>query len=71
MSYQKQSSFYGLSAHQKRDAKMHLSDYNRMERKPQRGIITYGGGVNIEALRVEAEKEGFFTSLTPQGLVLR
>ncbi len=60
-----------LSKKQNRIARMHLADYVKIMALPQRGIITYGGGLNIFAWIAEAEARGFHCTLTPAGVVLR
>lgn len=45
--------------------------YNRLMALPQRGIITYGGGLNILAWIADAEAQRFHCTMTPVGVVLR
>lgn len=60
-----------LSKRQNRIAQMHLADYAKLMRRPQRGVITYGGGLNILAWMAEAETQGYHCTMTPGGVVLR
>jgi hypothetical protein len=60
-----------MSSRQRRIAGHWLGYYGRLMAKPQRGIITYGGGLNILAWIADAEAEGFHCTLTPAGVVLR
>jgi hypothetical protein len=45
--------------------------YRERMSKPQRGIITYGGGINLIAWIEDAWRDGYTTELTPFGVVLR
>ena len=61
-----------MSSKQRRVAALWMRDYYRpLMARPQRGIITYGGGLNIPAWIAAAEAQGFHATLTPDGVVLR
>lgn len=61
-----------MSAKQRRVAAYWMSArYNRLMAAPQRGIITYGGGINVRAFIARAEMNGFHCTMTPDGVVLR
>lgn len=45
--------------------------YNRLMAQPQRGVITYGGGLNMLAWISDAEARGYHCTMTQDGVVLR
>jgi hypothetical protein len=60
-----------MSSKQRRIAAAHMIDYRRMMARPQRGVITYGGGLSILQWIRDAENAGFHCTMTPAGVVLR
>ena len=60
-----------MSSKQRRLAGAWSPYYRKLMAQPQRGIITYGGGLNILAWISDSEAQGFHCTLTPSGVVLR
>ena len=60
-----------MSSKQRRVATLWNAYYRDKMARPQRGVITYGGGLNILAWIADAEAEGFNCTMTPAGVVLR
>jgi len=60
-----------MSSRQRRIAAAWMIHYRAVMSRPQRGIITYGGGINVSAWIEEAWRAGYVTELTPAGVVLR
>jgi hypothetical protein len=61
-----------MSSKQRRVAAYWMqTHYNRLMAKPQRGIITYGGGLDIVRAIVDAEAKGYHCTMTPCGVILR
>lgn len=52
-----------LSARENRTAKMHLADYKPLDRKPQRGAIRPGKGLNMAAWLDDASRAGYYVGL--------
>ena len=60
-----------MSSKQRRIAGAWAGHYRALMSKPQRGAITYGGGLNVMASMAEAEAQGYHCMMTPAGVVLR
>lgn len=60
-----------MSSKQRRMAGAWAKHYRDLMSKPQRGIITYGGGLNLLAWMADSEAQGFHCTMTPAGVVLR
>lgn len=45
--------------------------YNKVMKKPLRGFITYGGGLNILEWIKDAESNGYIINMTVNGVELR
>ncbi len=60
-----------MSSWQRRVSALHMQDYRDLMKRPVRGIITYGGGLNIPEWMREAEAQGFHVCMTPAGVELR
>jgi hypothetical protein len=60
-----------MSSQMRRKAAAWASYYRDLMKRPVRGIITYGGGLNILAWIEDAEADGYHCTMTPAGVVLR
>lgn len=65
------SDFRGLSGRRLRIAKMLSAEYAKKMARPQRGAITYGGGINVQQFMRDSEAQGFHCCMTPECVVLR
>ena len=60
-----------MSSKQRRVAGAWAGYYRDLLKRPVRGWITYGGGLNILAWIADSEAQGFHCTMTPQGVALR
>ena len=60
-----------LSSRQRRVSAFWMKHYSGLMAKPQRGFISYGGGLNILKWMSDAEAQGYHCTMTPSGVVLR
>ena len=60
-----------ISSKQRRLAAAWAPHYRALMAKPQRGVITYGGGLNILDWITDAQAQGYHGTMTPDGVVLR
>ena len=58
-------------AEQRRIVAAWMQYYTPLMQRPVRGIITYGGGLNILHWIDEAKAQGWTCNLTPEGVTLR
>jgi hypothetical protein len=60
-----------MSSRQRRVAAAWMSYYRERLARPQRGIITYGGGLSMIEWIEDAWRAGYVTEMTPAGVILR
>ena len=60
-----------MSSKQRRLAGVWTSYYRDLMKRPQRGAIVYGGGINILAWIAQAQTQGYHCTMTPACVVLR
>lgn len=60
-----------MSKRETRIARCWMPYYRKLMAKPQRGVISYGGGLDIIQWMRDSEAQGFHVTMTPQGVILR